>query len=104
MTETTMEDQVKESLMDVIDPELGIDIVNLGLIYKIDIIDSNCIITMTLTTMGCPLGDYLHDEIVDAAECVEGIKSVEINLVWEPAWEIDKASRFARISLGIFDS
>lgn len=41
MTETTMEDQVKESLMDVIDPELGIDIVNLGLIYKIDIIDSN---------------------------------------------------------------
>ncbi|WP_334328541.1 metal-sulfur cluster assembly factor [Companilactobacillus sp. HBUAS59699] len=104
MTETTMEDQVKESLMDVIDPELGIDIVNLGLIYKIDIIDGNCIITMTLTTMGCPLGDYLHDEITDAAKLVDGVNTVEINLVWEPAWDLDMASRFAKISLGIYDS
>jgi len=95
-------DQVKEALEKVIDPELGIDIVNLGLIYDVEVENNQrAVITMTLTTMGCPLSDMLHDSIKEAAESVEGIKSCEIQLVWYPVWNIGKMSRYARVALGI---
>ncbi|MFC6177319.1 metal-sulfur cluster assembly factor [Companilactobacillus huachuanensis] len=95
-------DQVREALEKVIDPELGIDIVNLGLIYDVTIEKNNqAVITMTLTTMGCPLSDMLHDSIKKAAESVDGIKSCEIQLVWYPIWDIGKMSRYARVALGI---
>lgn len=94
--------EVIESLEEVIDPELNIDIVNLGLIYGVEVDDKGkCIITMTLTVMGCPLSDYLNDEICKMAETVDGVENCEINLVWEPAWSIEKMSRFARLSLGL---
>lgn len=94
--------QVMQALEKVIDPELAIDIVNLGLIYEVEIENGNkAIITMTLTTMGCPLSDMLHDLIKEAAESVEGIKNCEIELVWYPIWDISKMSRYARVSLGI---
>ncbi|WP_334333279.1 MULTISPECIES: metal-sulfur cluster assembly factor [unclassified Companilactobacillus] len=103
----TEEDQVKKDqimieLEDVIDPELGIDLVNLGLIYGVEIRNGNeAIVTMTLTTMGCPLSDMLNDSIIEAAESVEGIDKCEVELVWYPMWDISKMSRYARISLGI---
>ncbi|KRN19912.1 hypothetical protein FD14_GL001540 [Secundilactobacillus similis DSM 23365 = JCM 2765] len=90
------------SLEDVIDPELGIDMVNLGLIYGVDVDDDGkCVITMTLTTMGCPLGNLLSDQITSAVESVEGVTSCDIDLVWEPAWDMTKMSRFAKVALGI---
>jgi len=98
----TKKDQVMDALEKVIDPELGIDIVNLGLIYEVEVEKENrAIITMTLTTMGCPLSDMLNDSIKAAAETVAGIKEVEIQLVWYPMWDISKMSRYARVALGI---
>lgn len=96
------EDAVMGALEQVIDPELGIDLVNLGLIYDVQADEEgHCIITMTLTTMGCPLGDFLNEAITKAATSVDGVNDCKINLVWEPAWGIDRMSRFAKIALGL---
>ena len=101
---TPVEDDVMGALEKVIDPELGIDLVNLGLIYDVQVDDAgHCTTTMTLTTMGCPLGDFLNDAITEAATSVEGVKDCKINLVWEPVWGIDRMSRFAKIALGLHE-
>lgn len=96
------EQEVMDALKKVIDPELGIDLVNLGLIYGVDIDDDgNCLVTMTLTTMGCPISDVLYAMIKKAVLAVSEVKTCKINLVWEPAWTPEKMSRFARIALGV---
>ena len=89
--------RILSALEEVIDPELGIDIVNLGLIYEIrfDGDTGQTEIDMTLTTMGCPLADLLTDQIYDA------MTDTEVKLVWYPAWTVEKMSRYARIALGI---
>lgn len=99
-------DEQKEKMLDalesVIDPELGIDIVNLGLIYEVDLDDDGlATVNMTLTTMGCPLTDYLSDNMNHALKALPEVKDVEIELVWYPQWTPDMMSRYARISLGI---
>ncbi|BDR56009.1 metal-sulfur cluster assembly factor [Xylocopilactobacillus apis] len=96
-----LEDQVLAALKKVIDPELGVDLVSLGLIYNISCHESQCIIDMTLTTVGCPLTEWLNKDINEAVTAVEGIDTCKINLVWEPAWSIDRISRSARYLLGI---
>jgi len=96
-----IEQEVLKKLQTVIDPELGIDLVNLGLIYDIEVNDQQCKITMTLTTMGCPISDLLYKMIKEAVLQVAEITKCEINLVWEPAWGPDKMSRFARMALGV---
>lgn len=98
-----IKDRILAQLEEVIDPELGIDIVNLGLIYEIrfDSETGATEIDMTLTTMGCPLADLLTDQIHDALREVPEITNVEVKLVWYPAWTVDKMSRYARIALGI---
>lgn len=97
-----IEEKVLGALEKVIDPELGIDLVNLGLIYGVDVDkDGKCKVTMTLTTMGCPLGDMLNDSITQAVTAVDGVSSCEINLVWDPVWTMDRMSRFAKIALGL---
>ncbi|WP_251575046.1 metal-sulfur cluster assembly factor [Limosilactobacillus agrestimuris] len=96
------EQAIMTALKKVIDPELGIDLVNLGLIYGVDVDDDgNCIVTMTLTTMGCPISDVLYAMIKKAVLGTPQIETCKINLVWEPAWTPDKMSRFARIVLGV---
>ena len=94
--------RILESLEQVIDPELGIDIVNLGLIYEIRFDETNgeTEIDMTLTTMGCPLAD-LTDQIYDAMSDVPEVTKTDVKLVWYPAWTVEKMSRYARIALGI---
>ena len=97
-----IKDRILEALEMVIDPELGIDIVNLGLIYDIRFQqDGYTEIDMTLTTMGCPLADLLTDQIYDAMKEVPEVTKTEVKLVWTPAWTIEKMSRYARIALGI---
>ena len=98
-----IKNRILESVEQVIDPELGIDIVNLGLVYEIHFNDENgeTQIDMTLTTMGCPLADLLTDQIHDAMSDVPEVSKVEVRLVWYPAWTVDKMSRYARIALGI---
>ena len=95
--------RILESLEQVIDPELGIDIVNLGLIYEIRFNETNgeTEIDMTLTTMGCPLADLLTDQIYDAMSDVPEVTKTDVKLVWYPAWTVEKMSRYARIALGI---
>lgn len=97
-----IKDRILEALEMVIDPELGIDIVNLGLIYEIRFEDNGRTeIDMTLTTMGCPLADLLTDQIHDVMKTVPEVTETEVKLVWYPAWSVDKMNRYARIALGI---
>ena len=97
-----IKEEIMTALETVIDPELGIDIVNLGLIYEVEFAQNgDTVIKMTLTTMGCPLADILTDQIHDALKDVPQVNNVEVKLVWYPAWTTDKMSRYARIALGI---
>lgn len=97
-----IKEQILMALETVIDPELGIDIVNLGLIYEVELEDNgDTVIKMTLTTMGCPLADVLTEQIHEALKEVPEVAKVEVKLVWYPAWTTDKMSRYARIALGI---
>ncbi|WP_203625674.1 metal-sulfur cluster assembly factor [Lacticaseibacillus mingshuiensis] len=97
-----MRNKLVKALETVIDPELGIDLINLGLIYGVDLDENgHCDVEMTLTTMGCPLTDVLDDEIHRALMAVPGIKSVDIHLVWYPQWGPERLSRYAKMALGI---
>ncbi len=97
-----IKDRILTALETVIDPELGIDIVNLGLIYEVELDTAGkCEIKMTLTTMGCPLADVLTEQILGAMEEVPEVTDTEVKLVWYPAWTTDRMSRYARIALGI---
>ena len=94
--------QIGEQLETVIDPELGIDIVNLGLVYGVDLDeDGYCHVQITLTTMGCPLADVIIGDIERALLKIDFIKEVVVELVWYPAWDPSRMSRYARIALGV---
>lgn len=77
---------VRAMLMDVFDPEMGISIIDLGLIYKIDISEDKIKIDMTLTSPGCPQTSELISEIKKTLKGLNGINDVEVNLVWSPPW------------------
>lgn len=103
-----MEEALKENLMgaleNVIDPELGIDIVNMGLIYEVDLDDAGlCTVTMTLTSMGCPLAGHIEQDIRRVLADIPQVKDIDVNIVWDPPWGKDKMSRYAKIALGIPD-
>ncbi len=95
-----MLDKVKEKLKEVIDPELGIDIVDLGLIYNIEENDGNVNIIMTLTTPGCPMMAMLDREVVRKVKEVEGVKKVKVEITFDPAWTPEKMSKEAKDKLG----
>jgi metal-sulfur cluster biosynthetic enzyme len=101
-----MNEELKESIMGalelVIDPELGIDIVNLGLIYDLKMDEEgNLNVDMTLTAMGCPLAGTIVDQVKRALADIPEINDVEVNIVWNPPWNKDMMSRYAKIALGI---
>lgn len=103
-----MDEALKENMMgaleNVIDPELGIDIVNLGLIYDVELNDEGlATVTMTLTAMGCPLAAHIEQDVRGALEDIPEAKDVDVNIVWNPPWGKDKMSRYAKIALGIPD-
>lgn len=95
------EKKVFAALKKVIDPELQVDLVDLGLIYGIEVKDEKCQITMTLTIMGCPLTQVLHDRIYKAVLAIPGIKDLKIKVVWYPQWQPSMMTRLARITLGV---
>jgi metal-sulfur cluster biosynthetic enzyme len=101
-----MNEELKENIMGalelVIDPELGIDIVNLGLVYDVDLDEEgNLTVKMTLTAMGCPLAGTIVDQVKRAVEDLPEVKNCEVDIVWNPPWNKDMMSRYAKIALGI---
>lgn len=89
-------------LKEVIDPELHVNIVDLGLVYEIEANENGSVeITMTLTSPGCPLSYVFEEWIPEAVKKVEGVKDVRINLVWEPAWDPEKISDDVKEEMGI---
>ncbi len=94
------EDQVTEALKNVYDPEVGINIVDLGLVYNAEVEGGNVIIDMTLTSMGCPAGPMIMQQVEEEVESVEGVQDVKVNIVWSPAWNPAMMSEDARMELG----
>ena len=97
-----MKDSMMGALENVIDPELGIDIVNLGLIYDVDLTDDGTSeVTMTLTSMGCPMGPQIVANIEQELRELPEVKDVNVNIVWSPPWSRDMMSRYAKMALGV---
>ncbi len=86
------EEDIYNAISTVIDPEVGFDIVSLGLIYGVKIEDAKVSITMTLSTKGCPLHELIQQWTKDAVLKVDGVQDCTIEIVWEPAWNITMAS------------
>jgi metal-sulfur cluster biosynthetic enzyme len=93
-------DDVVEALHQVEDPELGMDIVELGLMYDVEVDGPNVKITYSLTSMGCPAGMMIADGILDAARSVQGVESAEAELTFDPPWTPDRMSDDAKFILG----
>ncbi|MBM7693984.1 metal-sulfur cluster biosynthetic enzyme [Peribacillus deserti] len=97
-----LKDNIMGALEQVIDPEIGVDIVNLGLVYDVDMDENGeTTVTMTLTSMGCPLAGTIVDQVKTALEDIPEVKNTEVNIVWTPVWNKDMMSRYAKIALGI---
>jgi metal-sulfur cluster biosynthetic enzyme len=100
--ETVTEEKILEVLSNVYDPEIPIDIVNLGLIYGIEIDGGDVRISMTMTAPGCPASTQIAGESKILIEELPGVNSVDIDLVWDPPWDPSKMSEEAQQSLGLF--
>lgn len=96
------QEAVLEVLSEVYDPEIPIDIVNLGLIYGVDIEGSHVHIRMTMTAPGCPASTQIAGESKIVVEDIPGVQSVEIEIVWDPPWDPSKMSEEAQQSMGMF--
>lgn len=95
-------DEVVEACRSVFDPEIPVNIYDLGLIYSIRIDEeTNISVDMTLTAPGCPVAGEMPGWLADAIEPLPGVKSVQVQLVWEPPWGLDKLSDEARLELGL---
>jgi len=95
--------RVITALKEIYDPEIPLNIYDLGLIYRIDIDpDTNTSIDMTLTSPNCPVAESLPGEVENAAKAVDGIGDVQLELVWDPPWDMDRLGEAARLELGLF--
>jgi len=100
---TVSEAAIVEALRTVYDPEIPVDIHELGLIYGIDIgADGVVAIAMTLTAPGCPVADILVEEVAEKVRSLPGVADARVELVWEPPWTPDRMSEAARLELGMF--
>ena len=100
-TDHPLYDAVRDACKSVYDPEIPVNIFDLGLIYTIDIdAESNVAIVMSLTAPGCPVAGEMPGWVADAVEPLPGVKTVNVELVWEPQWGMDMMSDEARLELG----
>jgi metal-sulfur cluster biosynthetic enzyme len=93
-------DEVEEALTNVIDPELGLDFVELGLIYEIDVDGASVHVTFTLTSPGCPIGPQVSEQIEEFVSELEGVESVDSTMVFTPPWSPELMSEDAKFALG----
>lgn len=89
------------ALRDIFDPEIPVNIYDLGLIYGVDIDDGHVVVTMTLTTPHCPVAESMPSEVEMRVMAVPGIATAEVNLVWDPPWDPGKMSDEAKLELGM---
>ncbi|MDX2105993.1 MAG: metal-sulfur cluster assembly factor [Candidatus Melainabacteria bacterium] len=96
------EDVVRESLRTVVDPELNVNIIDLGLVYGVEVNDNDVVVKLTLTSPACPLGAVIQGQAHQAVKKLPWVKEVKIDLVWTPRWDPKKmASEEALMDLGI---
>jgi metal-sulfur cluster biosynthetic enzyme len=98
--ETITEDAVRTALRSVKDPELNLNIIDLGLVYEVDVEDGNVHIRMTLTSPGCPAGAQIMNDIHKAVRPLDGVKDVDIEIVWEPYWSPERIEPKVRAMMG----
>ncbi|EKU90529.1 metal-sulfur cluster assembly factor [Bacteroides oleiciplenus] len=101
MTKFEIEEKIVEMLKTVFDPEIPVNVYDLGLIYKIDLADNGEVsIDMTLTAPNCPAADFIMEDVRQRVESVDGVTAATINLVFEPEWDKDMMSEEAKLELG----
>ena len=101
MEKFKIEEKIVAMLKTVYDPEIPVNVYDLGLIYKIDVSDNGeAVLDMTLTAPNCPAADFIMEDIRQKVETVEGVTSATINLVFEPEWDKDMMSEEAKLELG----
>jgi FeS assembly SUF system protein len=97
-----LEGKVVDVLRTVFDPEIPVNIYDLGLIYRVEVSDEGALdIDMTLTAPNCPAGDFIFDDVRQKVESVEGVTAVNVKLVFEPEWNINMMSDEAKLELGM---
>lgn len=94
------EDSVREALEQVMDPEAGMNIVDLGLVYRVDVAPERIVVEMTMTTPACPMGDLITDNARRAVEGIAPAVPVEVVLVWDPPWNPSMMSESAKTHFG----
>jgi len=95
------EEQVYQALKNVMDPEIGFSIVDLGLVYDVKVNNGNVKVKMTLSSPSCPLSGTILNWVENAIKSLEGVKDVDIELVWDPPWNIEMASEEVKKALGM---
>jgi len=93
-------DDVMDALSNVIDPELGLDFVELGLIYGVEVSDGHVHVTFTLTTPGCPIGPQVNEQIEEFVGELDGVRTVDSEMVFVPPWSPERMSEDAKFALG----
>jgi len=101
-TEHISKDEIIKCIKTVLDPEIPVNLYDLGLIYNIDITDNDVIIDMTLTNPNCPVAGSMPENVGKSIEKIDCLNSIRVNLVWEPKWKKDFMSEDAKLALDIF--
>jgi len=94
-------EQVYEALRNCYDPEIPVNVVDLGLIYDVKVDDGNVNVVMTLTARGCPAHSFISEQVRQQVAKIEGVKSAHVQVVWDPPWNISRLSEAARKQLGM---
>jgi len=96
-------EQVYEVLRDCYDPEIPVNLVDLGLIYDVQVDDDNVKVVMTLTARGCPAHSFISEQVRQRVAMISGVKSASVQVVWDPPWDISRLSEAAKKQLGLGD-
>ncbi|MBO8446266.1 MAG: DUF59 domain-containing protein [Bacteroidetes bacterium] len=94
------ESEIVRMLKTVFDPEIPVNVYDLGLIYKIDVNGKDVAIDMTLTAPGCPMADFIAEDVKQKVQSVKGVENVTVNIVYDPVWNKDMMSEEAKLELG----
>src|ERR1044072_4766665 len=93
-------DDVLEALHQVEDPELGMDVVELGLVYDVEVEGGKVTVTHTLTSMGCPVGPMIQQNLDEVVRAMPGVEDVQVEITWDPPWSPERMSEDAKFILG----